>query len=143
MFDFAFFSFSHAIISYCNQAFGVRSVLDSFPNCVHCSDHTKLLAPKCAIFWIFLFSFFKKTIYWDNQIHKVFSEYGPRHDGLDRAETAYDLFQFNFCFPKIFYRLERYMFPRVYGDELGDSQNFVSTLVTYLVMISVNHRIWR
>ena len=36
MFDFAFFSFSHAIIYYCNQAFGVRSVLDSFPNCVHC-----------------------------------------------------------------------------------------------------------
>ena len=40
-----------------------------------------------------------------------------------------------------------YMFPRVFGDEFcdefGDSLNFVSKLVTYLVMISVNHRIWR
>ena len=39
-----------------------------------------------------------------------------------------------------------YRFPRVFGDEFGDefgdSLNFVSKLVTYLVMISVNHRIW-
>ena len=39
-----------------------------------------------------------------------------------------------------------YRFPRVFGDEFGDkfgdSLNFVSKLVTHLVMISVNHRIW-
>ena len=40
-----------------------------------------------------------------------------------------------------------YMFPRVFGEEFGeefgDSLNFMTKLVTYLVMISVNHRIWR
>ena len=39
-----------------------------------------------------------------------------------------------------------YRFPRVFGDEFGDkfgdSLNFVSKLVTHLVIISVNHRIW-
>ena len=39
-----------------------------------------------------------------------------------------------------------YRFPRAFGDEFGDefgdSLNLVSKLVTHLVMISVNHRIW-
>ena len=35
-----------------------------------------------------------------------------------------------------------YRFPRVFGDEFGDSLNFASKLVTHLVMISVNHCIW-
>ena len=36
-----------------------------------------------------------------------------------------------------------YMFPRVFGDEFDDSLDFMTKLVTYLVMISVNHRIWQ